>query len=144
MPELVDYDTSSLYIDPTGLSGSAKKLVAHAKEVADSITAINHTLSGLALGWAGKTQEEVDKMNNQWTSTMRGLFGTEGSPENGVLNVMAAGVMAVAVGNAHAEVALAEMFQKFLHGIGSSDGGLPGSTPHDLTNLDDTAITADW
>jgi hypothetical protein len=103
-------------------------------------------LSGLALGWAGKTQEEVDKMNNRWTSTMRGLFGTEDSPQSGVLNVMAAGVMAVAAGNAQTEVALADMFRKFLEGVDSpgDGGGTPGSAPEDLTNLDNTAITADW
>ncbi|MFI5798080.1 WXG100 family type VII secretion target [Streptomyces sp. NPDC051677] len=144
MPDLADYDLSSLYIDPTGLSDSAKNLLAHAKEVADGITAINNTLKGLALGWAGRTQEEVDKMNNQWTSTMRGLFGTEDAPESGVLNVMAAGVMAVAAGNAQTEVALAEMFQNFLKGLSSSGGDLPGSSPQDQTNPDQTAVSTDW
>ncbi|MFK4222301.1 hypothetical protein [Streptomyces sp. NPDC019890] len=146
MPELADYDVSSLYIDPTGLSDSSQKLLAHAKEVADTIGAINSTLSGLALGWAGKTQEEVDRMNNQWTSTMRGLFGTEDAPESGVLNVMAAGVMAVAAGNAQTEVALAEMFQKFLQDVDSpGDGGAtPGSAPQDMMNFDVTAVSADW
>ncbi|WP_406175081.1 WXG100 family type VII secretion target [Streptomyces sp. NBC_00996] len=146
MPELVDYDVSSLYIDPTGLSDSSKKLLAHAKEVADTITSINNTLSGLALGWAGKTQEEADKMNNQWTATMRGLFGTEDAPESGVLNVMALGVVSVAAGNAHTEVSLAEMFQKFLQGVDSpgNGDGTPGSAPEDMTNIDTTAITADW
>lgn len=146
MPELADYDVSSLYIDPTGLSDSSQKLLAHAKEVADTIGAINSTLSGLALGWAGRTQEEVDRMNNQWTSTMRGLFGTEDAPESGVLNVMAAGVMAVAAGNAQTEVALAEMFRQFLQGVDSpGDGGAtPGSAPQDMTDYNLTAVSADW
>ncbi|MDH2393567.1 hypothetical protein QCN29_33355 [Streptomyces sp. HNM0663] len=146
MPELADYDVSSLYIDPTGLSDSSQRLLAHAKEVADAIGAINTTLSGLALGWAGRTQLEVDTMNNQWTSTMHGLFGTEDSPESGVLNVMAAGVMAVAAGNAQSEVALTEMFQKFLLGVDSpgDGGGTPGSAPEDMMDFDTTAISADW
>ncbi|MEU5095086.1 hypothetical protein [Streptomyces sp. NPDC020996] len=119
MPGLADHDLSSLSIDPTGLSDSARKLLTHAKEVADTITAINNTPAGLALGWAGRTQEEMDRMNNQWTSTMRGLFGTKN----------------------------AEMFQKFLPGLNSSGGSTPDSLPRDRTNVclvDLTAITADW
>ena len=145
MPQYVDYDATSLYIDPIGLAESAKRLMDHAKEVADTITAINHTLSGLALSWAGKTQEEAEKMNSHWTATMRGLFGTEDAPQSGVLNVMAAGTSAVAMANGHTELVIADMFVKFLGGIQKpGDGKTSDSPPKDQTNLDDTAITADW
>ncbi|WP_329366229.1 hypothetical protein [Streptomyces sp. NBC_01483] len=145
MPQYVDYDGASLYIDPIGLSQSAKRLIAHAKEVAETITAINHTLSALALSWAGKTQEEAEKMNGAWTATMRGLFGTEDVPQSGVLNVMAAGTEAVAMVNGQTELAIADMFVKFLGEIQKPSSGTPSDKPpEDHTTIDNSAIIAHW
>ncbi|QIQ03514.1 hypothetical protein [Streptomyces liangshanensis] len=140
-----NYDASSLYIDPQSIVTSARLLTTYAQDVADAITRINTTLGDLALGWAGETQQEVDLMNQRWTTVMRGLFGTEDSPESGVLNVMAAGAEAVAAGNAQTEVALRDMFKQFGSAIDAPQGsGTPGSAPADRTDLDYTAITADW
>lgn len=144
--ETADYDSVSLYIDPTGLGGSADRLRSLAQEVADSITSIQHTLEGLALGWAGKTQEEAQAMNQRWTAVMRELFGSEGDAGSGVLNVVASGTAAVAMGSAHIEVEIADMFRRFSESLAApGDGsGTPTSPPSDRTDTTITAITADW
>jgi len=148
MAQKADYDTSSIYVEPDELRSIADRLDSAASDVADAVGRINDQTSGLALGWSGKTQQEAEDFSNQWTRVMKGLFGTEEHPEDGVLNVLVGGLRGAGAGYAKTEHALADMFREFKKHLNSGDGGsggkAPEKAPDDILDTNQTAITEDW
>lgn len=98
-----DYDTTTLIaVNGAALSAAAQALKTQCTTVANGIAAINTALSGLKLGWAGATEQEATDFINRWNAVAVSLFGTEAAAHDnrltgadGVLNVMAGGLMAV-------------------------------------------------
>jgi uncharacterized protein YukE len=136
-----DYDRAGdSYISPSGLNKTAKELGDLAQNVADSINRIKGTLDQLALGWAGKTQQEANDFTNRWSEVMRDLFGTDGDPNRGVLNCISNQV-ATAAGNYNlAEGGLVDAWSKF-----TADGSsTPPAVPPDEMDTNKTFITADY
>jgi uncharacterized protein YukE len=139
------YDSASLTVEPQDICDSATALVRHSDEVAASLTRISNTVTALELGWAGKSADEAQQFNERWDHVMGELFGPRDHPEQGVLNVMAGGIKAAAVGFSQTEVALEQVFKKFAEGL-SGDGsssGTPGSVP-DRGDSDHSAVIEDF
>ncbi|MFF4652823.1 WXG100 family type VII secretion target [Streptomyces sp. NPDC001380] len=121
MPDIApDYDSATLNIDPAALDTAAQKLIEHAGNIVGSLNRISSSFAELQFQWAGDTAEQVQALNSWWDSVMRDLFGTEENPDQGVLNVMAAGVKAAAVGFSQTEVEIQQMFVKFAEGLAAA------------------------
>ncbi|TKA02073.1 WXG100 family type VII secretion target [Actinacidiphila oryziradicis] len=141
---MADYDSASLSVDPQTINTFVNALKAQAQDVADTLISINGTLSGLALGWAGDTADEVQVFNDSWTNTMTSMFGTQDDPSKGVLNVIIGGLQEVAVGYSWTELQLAGMWQQFYTQLSSAASGsaaTPTSTPPNVGNTNYTAVT---
>jgi uncharacterized protein YukE len=141
---MADYDSASLYVDTETILESANALMGQAQEVVDDLTNIGNQLSGLALSWAGQTSEDVQQINDSWTSVMTQMFGTQDSPQSGCINVIVAGLRQVGAGYSVVEWQLASMWQQFYSQLTSDatgSGGLPTSPPQNITDSSSTAVT---
>lgn len=156
-----NYDISKLFVDPHGLEGHSKKLHNLAGGVVDSIENIAKTLADLKLAWVGQTADEAKEFGDRWNAVMKDLFGSKGSPKDGVLNAVTDDVLKVAGLFATTEDALRNYFTQFGAGL---EGGSTGSgkdtprnrdqigrflgdgtpIPEDVTNPDETAVTEKW
>lgn len=156
MVKKVDYDTSSIYVEPNELTSIADRLDSAASEVADTIKRINDQTSSLGLGWSGRTQQEAEDFSNQWARVMKDLLGTEDHPEDGVLGALIGGLRGAGGGYSKTEHALVDMFndmKKHMNSGGGNDGGkddsddngkAPKDAPKDITDTKKTAITEKW
>ncbi|MEV0473637.1 WXG100 family type VII secretion target [Streptomyces prunicolor] len=134
-----DYDNAIIFADPQALSTHARNLHTHSSDVAKSIKRLTDTIFNLKLGWAGKTQTEVNDFVTRWNDLMTQLFGTDADPTSGALNAMAMGTQAACDAFDGAEEVLVTMFNKFTAataGSGSSD-----TTPSAPLDNTQTAIT---
>lgn len=140
-----DYDAVKLYVDPDGLKGRADALTRLAEDVVNCLNNIENTLSGLQLGWAGRTADEAKDFGNRWETVMKELFGTHDHPETGVLNAIVDGLLTTRGDYATAEDALTQFFKKFGEGLASGgDTATPTSPPPSINDLNLTAITETW
>lgn len=145
MANKADYDTVSIHVEPDELTSIANRLDFAAADVSDSIGRINTQLTGLQLGWSGRTEQEATDFSNHWVHVMTELFGTEDHPEKGVLNAIVGGLRAAGGGYSKTEHALADMFRDFKKNMSTGGGGdTPTDPPKDITDTSETAITEDW
>lgn len=152
MANTPDYDTASISVFPNTLVRLATGLNTDATDVADTLGRINKQTSDLALGWAGRTEQEAKDFSDRWMRVMGELFGTEKKPDDGVLNAIVDGLGEVADGFAKTEYALLDVFQKFQDSVGMpNDQGTSGSAaptpnlpPPDVTDPAASAITEVW
>lgn len=115
------------------MDAASKQLQALAGDVSDVVKHINDTVFTLALGWAGKTSQEAQDFTNRWNSKMNELFGTSDKPEDGVLNVMSAGVEAAAIGFSQTNDYIGMTFNQIAASLSSpaQDTSTPTSAPPD-------------
>ncbi|WP_329295691.1 WXG100 family type VII secretion target [Streptomyces sp. NBC_01455] len=118
MSEYGDYDIGVIKIDPAALGGEGKKLVSLVNEMGDSVVRINNTVAALQLGWVAQSADEAQEFQARWNRVMQQMFG-----DDGVLVAMIGGLMKVAVGFSHLEIALEDAFHQFAQGLASSGGG---------------------
>ncbi|MGW7572111.1 WXG100 family type VII secretion target [Streptomyces tendae] len=148
MAESVDYNISTISLDPREIDGIAKALIAHANSVADTLEAIGNVAFELRLGWAGETAKEAKAFQDRWNAVMQQLFGSKKHPDSGVLNVMAGAVKKVAIGYSNTEMELEKAFRDFSNSLaGGGSGETPDKAPNDVpTGLDprDSAILEDF
>ncbi|BCY11906.1 hypothetical protein [Actinoplanes sp. L3-i22] len=139
-----DYDVATrIEVHGAELDTAVTALQTQAKAVADSISSINGGLSGLKLSWAGASQREATDFIDRWNAIAVALFGTKAAnddkdfdAEDGVLNVLAAGVKAVLAGFNEAETELLKNFTDMFNGLNGTATPTPapatgGTDPND-------------
>ncbi|MCD0484788.1 WXG100 family type VII secretion target [Streptacidiphilus sp. ASG 303] len=150
-----DYDASSLKVDPDMLDTASKSLAKYAKDIAHEIRAIHDISTSLRLSWSGTSSQEAAHFNDRWDSVMRSLFGSPGAEDDkkfdakdGVLNVLAGGTNAVAVGFSNVDLAVADVFVEMALALASSSHGstpAPGDPSlKDNNDPDHTAVGETW
>ncbi|QFG21554.1 WXG100 family type VII secretion target [Actinomadura sp. WMMB 499] len=150
-----DYDSvEKVAVGPTGLQNTAKRLLALAQEIADSLGRVQTTLNGLtADGWNGFGRQEAEDFNRRWLAVMKELFGTEADPSTGVLNAIASGVGVAGENYGKAESGLADIWSKFASSLPTAEELANGDgtdeepsdeKPKDVLDTNKTAITADY
>ncbi|MDN3354937.1 hypothetical protein [Actinomadura sp. DC4] len=142
-----DYDgLQTLAISPWGLHDTAKTIVQLAQDIADSLGRISDTLGSLTFdSWKGETQQEVDDMADRWLDVSYNLFGSEDTPNDGVLNAVADGIGIAGDNYNKAEIGLVNIWHKFAANVGTGDGSdEQKDKPADQMDTNKTAITADY
>jgi len=145
---MADYDAATLSVDPETMNNYINVLTSQAEDVGNLLESVNSTLSALQLGWAGTTADEVQQINDSWTTVMTELFGTQDNPQEGVINVILGGLLQVAAGYSQTEQALAQMWQQFYNQLLSASQSPPASTPSsapaNINNPNDSAVIEDF
>ncbi|MEU5030659.1 WXG100 family type VII secretion target [Streptomyces milbemycinicus] len=135
--EAANYDISVIDVSPAGLNVTSKSLVELSNSVAERIGTIHTTLNGLHVAWQGQAASDAEKVQNEWTRVMTGLFGTEENPSLGVLPALADGV-GMAWGNfSVAEQGVTKIFTEFITNLTATGSGDPG----EVTDTNRTAVT---
>ncbi|MGY5029899.1 hypothetical protein ACWC9U_02725 [Streptomyces sp. 900116325] len=129
MPESVDYDISSIKIDPQALGAEGGSLMSFANEIGEAIVRINNTAAALKLGWVAPSADEAHEFGERWTRVMRQMFG-EKDGQIGVLPALAGGILGTAVGFSHLELELESAFVNFSNELAVPSGGDTGPSDH--------------
>jgi len=141
----LDYDQVTIAVEPEGMSAKAQDLSDLAGNVSDSLSRIQTTLESLALdSWKGKSQQEATDLSNRWNGLMTDLFGTDGKPDDGVLNALANGVSAASGNFTKAENGIIGIFNVFFSGLQGAETPPPDALPTDDLDPNNTAITVDY
>ena len=142
-----DYDAATLSVDPTTINDYYNVLNSQAQEVVSLLESVNSTLAALQLSWAGTTSDEVQQINDSWTSVMTQLFGTQDNPSAGVVNVILTGLLQVAAGYSQTEMSIYQMWLQFymnLAGAGDASSTMPSSAPANQNDPNNTAVIEDF
>ncbi|MFI8850952.1 hypothetical protein [Streptomyces sp. 891-h] len=162
-----DYDWTTLRAQPSEMDLLATKLEWLADQIAGRIRHINEILNNLQLQWQGESATEQKDISDRWSRVYSNLFGTEESPETGVLNAITGGVKKAASNFGQAENEAWKMFNKYhtsLTAPSPMDQIVAGamvlsapdpevykdlldqmnSSPQDRMDTDHTAVTADY
>ncbi|WP_438306684.1 hypothetical protein ACSHXN_44570 (plasmid) [Streptomyces sp. HUAS TT11] len=130
MPDSVDYDISSIKIDPQALGTEGeKKLIPLANEIGEAVERINNTAAALKLGWVAPSAEEAHAFGERWTRVMKQMFGEKDGPI-GVLPALAGGILGTAIGFSHLELELEKVFGDFSNELAVPSGGDTGPSDH--------------
>jgi len=118
------YDDVTITVTPKDLSDAATTVAGCVGNIVDSLNAIDDTISGLKLGWAGATATEATDFYNQWKAAMGQMFGTKDQPAQGVLNMIVFALKAAANNYNAADTAVVSMFSGFgQHLTPAGEGG---------------------
>ena len=120
-----NYDASSISVDPGTLGSIAQTIQGLVTDIADDLSAINSTLTGLNLSWVGTAANAASDFNTSWTNAVQELFGPAGDPSSGALNTLVGGLMSAAQNYSANEDAVVTMFNTFASGFST-----PSSTPN--------------
>lgn len=113
---LIDVDPDALFRYATvDIPGSATSIAAH-------VYAIVQTWNSLKLGWVGNTSDEVQDFNTRWSAAITKLFGTEESPEDGILSKVAKAAGMAAINYGVSEDIVTKIFTNITDGIGNPSG----------------------
>jgi hypothetical protein len=86
----------------------------------------------------------VQHVNDNWTSVMTDLFGTQDNPQLGVVNVILGGLQQVCVGYSHTELQLVGVWQRFYDQLSkaaaSTSTGVPTSAPPNVIDPASSAV----
>ena len=146
---MTDYDRVELIqIDSAELAISAASIKQQVQTISDALLRIGTTTSSLTGNWVGGSADDAQELNADWQTTMKSLFGTEATAndgqmtaEDGILNVVAMAVDNVAHAFAKLEYGFQKAFTEF-GAPGEDNGG--DATPADVLDTDFHAITADY
>lgn len=108
-----DYDAVTMTVAPVDLITAGQQITAAVTEIVDCLNAIDNTLDGLQLGWAGSTAAEAKDFGDQWSAAMIQMFGTKAAPGEGVMNVVIFALMSAGNNYDAAEDAICQMFNGF-------------------------------
>lgn len=140
MPPEINYDElhGTVAIDLGAVQAAATTLQNESNTIATGLRNISSTISGLRLGWAGSTAEQVEAFSTRWLAVATALFGTESAhgddaldANDGVLNVMVSGLRAITSGWSGTEDELKKIFDDARAGLSASGEGTPTSTSTD-------------
>jgi hypothetical protein len=122
------YDSPAIIIsvDPGQLTELAKSVAAVGLNIADNVTAINDTLSGLFLSWESGSATEAAELTQQWTNVMNEVFGTTADPSSGTLSRLMTAVETAADNYSYCEGAIEDQFNQAADELAGSS---PGSAP---------------
>lgn len=109
----VNYDSTSLRIDPERVNDAAIVIEASVERISDFIEDINEALSDLTLSWAGASASKAQAYNDEWTRAIQKLFGTKSDPNSGALSVLVNGVSNAAQNYSQTEQNIASTFTAF-------------------------------
>ncbi|MGW1045347.1 WXG100 family type VII secretion target [Streptomyces sp. NPDC002547] len=109
MPESVDYDVSSIRIDPQALGEAGRNLISLANEMGSSIKRIYDTIADLKLAWVAESADEAQAFSERWSRVMVNMFGEEDGA-TGALPALAGGILATAIGFSQADELLEQAF----------------------------------
>jgi hypothetical protein len=126
---MADYDSASLYVDTQTILECYNSLKSQTQDMIDDLTSVQNQLNALALTWAGQTAEDVQQINDGWTSAMKSLFGTEDDPKSGCLNVILAGLFAIAGGYSVVEDQLQQTWKQFYDQLVAASANPSGDVP---------------
>jgi uncharacterized protein YukE len=115
-----NYDSSTLNIDPGGLSSEAQLVLASVQDIANDLVTIATTLQNLTLSWTGASATAASKYGTEWTDATKALFGTKSDPTSGALQVLVNGLGSAAQNYAQNEANVASTFNKFYKAFSSS------------------------
>jgi hypothetical protein len=130
MPLPVNWNSSTVTVDPWVLHSASVNSSAAVKAIGDVMTAVTNRLNELRLSWTGDSQEQAEKFNSDWNAVVKQLFGTPEHPEQGILNRFCSGLETAAVGYSRGERAVSDSFAMF-------QGLLEGMDPASLQNQGD-------
>jgi uncharacterized protein YukE len=135
VPVLPDnYNSSTLRVDPGGLSSTLATLSTAIQDINNDIGDIIVRLNALKLSWTGDSATVMDDYNARWLKAVTDLYGTELNPDTGILNVLTSGI-AQAVENYNVcEQNVADMFNQFETALtkGTSGDGTPVDQPYGI------------
>jgi uncharacterized protein YukE len=132
LPE--NYNSSTLRVDPGGLTSTLATLTTAIQGINDDISDIMTNLNALKLSWTGDSATVMNDYNARWYKAVTDLFGPEHNPGAGILNVLTSG-LAQAVANYNAcEQNVADMFNQFETALtkGTTGSGTPVDQPYGI------------
>jgi uncharacterized protein YukE len=127
-----NWDSATIKADPSILSSVAQAVLASAGNINNDLGDINNSLSSLQLSWTGPSAAVANEFNTRWVNANVALYGTQGDPGAGILNVITAGLAQAATNLAEGEGGVKGMFNTFSQtgtGGASSQAGTGGSDP---------------
>jgi hypothetical protein len=99
--------------DPETMSRHINLLILQVDELGSLLEGVGSTLRPLRLGWAGHTADEAQQLHDDWTSVLTQLYGTRLTPQDGVVNVLACGLVEAADGCGWTTEQLQHLWQWF-------------------------------
>lgn len=126
------YDEVKIHVDTGGLAYAADQIRTAAETIADNLSTINKTLSGLALNWSGDSASQAQQFNDDWNRAVQMLFGVVDSQGNvllddGAISVLTEGLDKAVSNYRSGEQAVAAMFNAFLNLNANNDSGTNAS-----------------
>ncbi|MBM7489495.1 hypothetical protein JOD64_000717 [Micromonospora luteifusca] len=133
-------ETVKLGVAPVEIFDLGKKVNDLSTAIANNFLAIHAQWEDLALGWAGKSQQESQDFSDKYKVALDDFFGEEGADtdankKQGVINRVAGGVQGAGDAYAQAEVNLFYAFKWFADSLEFPDKELDTSV-RDHANVD--------
>ncbi|MBY8886974.1 hypothetical protein K7472_19235 [Streptomyces sp. PTM05] len=130
LPE--NWDSAVISVDPGELNTSCTVLIEATININHALSDIITSLNGLKLSWTGESSQVANDFNDRWTTACTTLFGKQGDPSSGVLNVLTSGVAQAAKNYSGNEFGVASMFDKFAAAL-TQTSGKPGNVTDSVT-----------
>lgn len=112
------YDAVKIRVDTGELAYALDQIRTAAETIADNLSTINKTLSGLALNWTGDSASRAQQYNDEWNSVVQMLFGVVDSQgkvllDDGAISVLTEGLDKALSNYRFNEQAVVTMFNGF-------------------------------
>jgi len=106
-------------VEMKAINDAATSISDASDHIMDTLTVINNVLNGMpvSLPWTGPSASAANDAANEWSSMMTALYGTEGDPSSGILNVLSGGLTEAAQNYASNDYAITYMFNVFWNSI---------------------------
>ena len=114
VPLYYEWPDVVIRVDPVNLFRQVDNaLEVYGRRIADSINGIVDTWNELKIGWVGRTKEEAEAFNDEWTAAISTLYGSKKDPEAGILTQIGQLVGSAAINYGHIETVVTKMFRDF-------------------------------
>jgi uncharacterized protein YukE len=121
-----NWDASTISIDMNTMNEIAQSVLASSTNINNDLGDIINALSSLPISWTGGSATLADEFNTRWSKATTALYGTQGDPGSGILNIITSGLAEAANNYSQGEGAIKYMFSQFTS-TGSSSGA-PSTT----------------
>jgi uncharacterized protein YukE len=123
-----NWDSSTISVDKNTMNAVAQSVLTSAKNINNDLSDIINALNGLPISWTGGSATLVEDFNTRWSDATTALYGTQGDPTTGILNVITSGLAQAAQNYGENEGLVTNMFNQFTS-PGSGSTSQPSSKP---------------
>jgi hypothetical protein len=129
-----NWDSSKIEVDMIEMNDIAQSVLASAQNINNDLGDIANSLSGLPMAWTGPSASLADEFNTRFVNATNTLYGPQGDPGAGILNIVTNGLSAAAQNYANVEDQISGTFNQWSAAGTSASSGPPSPVTDQVTN----------